>query len=162
MAFLNFAENQLITVMDTSDTIDFGAFQAEESMEIAHIRAAIYVQGTASAGGSETLQLRLHTSTDLTASYAQSNVVTLDSIITDIGGANQGVIGWARFDFSRENINKELNYQVSAVATNYTRNADTFYIGFLRDFPFPIYSGGLTPPTFYGDHLLGMQIFGYK
>lgn len=153
MAYLKFPSILKIKTADTSEIVNLGKYKVNQNEEIAYARPGIYVHGT--PGGSETLQLRIHTGDDLTAVYASSNTVSLSGFTTDY---NLGVI---RFDFNRQNINKNLFYTHSIVINNYTRNADTFYIGFIMDFPDvnKIYSSVSNPTD---GEPAALQLFGYK
>ena len=150
MAFLDFPKQLLVKTIDTSEVLNLGGFQVAESEERQYARVLIYRNGT--AGGSETLQVKTHVNTDFSQSYADSNVVSLSSVSTNLT--------WIRFDFNRENWNKNLTYYLSLTVNNYTRNADVFYLGVPFDFPYPVY--GDYSGTNYTDHTLAVQLFGYK
>lgn len=161
MAFLQFNDFQLVKIMDTSETVEIGQLTPKNNGEIQYIRLCVYKLGTLTPSNL-TLTCRLHTSSDLTAVYAASTAVTL-ATVEDADNLNTtgDWLSWVRFDFSRQNINKNLSYYVSCIATNYTRNADTFYIGFPYGFPYPTYNPSSNINNFT-DGPLAMQWFSYQ
>lgn len=152
MAFLQFPDTHLIKTIDTAETIEIGKFKMVDHQEFRYVRVLLYQNGT--PGGTENMQMRLHTGDDLTAVYATSNTVQL-SAVTD----NLSLV---RFDFERPNINKNLTYTVSMVVNNYTRNADTYYLGVSYDFPNSTYSTITASEDNYTSHPLKMELFGFK
>ena len=155
MAFKDFAETQYIKTIDTSESISFGSFSVVNSMELAHIRSALMITGVSNLSGNEQVRLKIYTDPAFTSLLYTSDYANL-SDITDIGTTNW--FGWIRIDFNRENINANLTYYVQLETLNYTRNAETFWIGFSHDFPFPVYDNA---QTLYYKHPLAMQLFGY-
>jgi len=150
MAFLQFPKVLLTKIFDTAEEVNLGSFKATDSQELEHIRVIIFRNGT--AGGSETFTLKVYSSSDLTSAVATSDVVTYSTVTNNLS--------WVRFDFNRENINKEITYFATLTPASYTRNADTFYFGVPFDFPDPIY--GTFSGTNFTDHGIAMQIFGFK
>lgn len=156
MALGQFPEEQSTKVFDTGEEFILGCFGGGEHREMAHMRTLLYINGVTSLAGSETLQINIYsdaTLTDLMFSSTPSSI----SDITDIGSTNW--LGWIRFDFDRENLNKNLNYYATAKVSNYTRNLDAFYMGLCFNQQNPTYSYGTTnlnaaPITF--------EIFGYE
>ena len=158
MAFLPFPSVQTIKTIDTAETITLGTIQVTDNQELRHIRPLLYKRGA--HAGLETLQMRIHSTSDVTAVYASSNVINLADIITSGNFGTSDFLSRVRFDFERPNLNKNFAYTVSLVTTNYTRNADTYYLGLSYDFPNAIYTVAGTPGV--TDHPLAMQVFGFK
>lgn len=137
MAFTQFAENQSVHVADTGERLDLGTILPSQNGELQYIRQVIYINGTPAA--SDEVFLGLHLSTDFTAAYATSNSIFLLNIIDEVTDTpTGGLLADVRFTFDRVNINKNQTYYVSLQTNNYTRNANTYYIGAVRDYPFPI------------------------
>jgi len=160
MAYGQFPETLLVKSIDTSETVELGQFQPTANGEIAHIRAHMFKHGT--IGGSESVTISIHTSSDLTTAYATSDAVTFATIQNSSNLNTTGDwIGWFRFDFNRENLNKNQTYYVSCTLTNYTRNSDTYYAGLVYDFPYPTYDPA-SSITNYTLAPLGMKWFAYQ
>lgn len=167
MAFTQFASVQLVKVLGTSEIMDLGGYKANVNSELKYIRICLNKKGTVPLNTA--LQLKLHTSSDLTVSYASSNQLYIEDITQslfdqgDIASLTDDWFSWVRFDFGKENLNMNLTYTISLNGISYTRNADLFYVGVPRDFPFPIYQPP-TPPTYpyYNSYGFAKQIFTYQ
>jgi hypothetical protein len=153
MAFLQFPSVLLIKTFDTAEIVNLGSFKLSESGELEHIQSWVYIKGT--PAGNERIRLRVHTTSDTSRVYAQSDWVAASDL-----GAN--FLGWVRFDFSLQNMNKNFFYWISAETQNYTRNADTLYFGITYDYPFPTYTTGVSDPSNYTDYPLATKIFVVK
>lgn len=136
MAFNQFFEGKVVNVFASNETIELGRFQPLTNHELGHIRAEILVHGNLSGG--ERLRMKIGLTSDDTAPYATSDWVVA-STFDDSDGSNDW-IGWVRFDFDRENVNKNENYFVWIETDSYTRVADTFYLATVFDSPFPTYA----------------------
>ena len=146
MAFLQFSKTQMIQAIDTSEKLDLGGFQPATNGELKHVTLGLLKVGLLSS--SMTVKLGLHLSTDFTAQFAFSSEIFVTNI--EAGNADITTDTWraiVRFDFARQNINKNQNYRFSLQTTNYTRVGDTSYLAVVRDEPFPIYS---LPGATYG------------
>lgn len=159
MAFLDFPDQQYVKTADTSETIGMGGFKASAKMELFYIRAAVYINGVSSLGGSETMQMTIYADNEGTKQLFQSSSINV-SDIDGIGSTNW--IGLVRFTFARQQINPNITYYPRISLSNYTRSGDTFYIGFPYDYFAPVYSTLASGDTNrVTDHSLAMQIFGY-
>lgn len=151
MSLKDFAKVQYVKTIDTSEVIKIGSFKDISNGELAHIRLLFYIKGLLS--GTEKFRTKVYSD----AGFTQ---LLYTSSWSDFSTASVGNwLGWIRSDFARENINKNLTYYVSCELTGYTRNADTFYIGVARDWPWPIYDN--SENLFY-NHPYAMQLFTYK
>ena len=157
MSFTDFAETQYIKSIDTSETPRMGSFKVATSGELKYMRVKLYVNGT--LGGSEQIRLNICGDAACTSALITSDWSDISDIVDEDGVATTGNwLGWVRIDFSRENINKNITYYVSAEFNNYTRNAETFWLGLSYDFPYSIYDN--SESLFY-NHPLAMEIFTY-
>lgn len=153
MAFLNFPETLYVKTIDTSEEIKLGSIKVTNSLELANIRVFLYIKGT--LGGTE--QIKVHLSSDVSCT---KKIISSDW--SDLSGLPVGgnFLGWVRTDFNREGLNQNITYYCSLELNNYTRNADTFYLSGVFDFPAPVYLP--TGNNVLLDHNIGMQIFGYS
>lgn len=119
---------QIIKSFDTAEEILFGGFQLTENKELAHIIGHFYLEGALPT--TETMQLKICSDEDGTVVLFSSNAVNL----SDAEGITSRKFFTIRFDFSRQNINKNYRYYPKLVLTNYTRTAG-YYIGALLDWP---------------------------
>lgn len=143
MSFLQFPHQKYIRVLDTNEETSAGSFALATSGELTHIRAQIYFKGTITA---EKLQLKI---------YSNNNVYLASSDIITIPYSNW--IGWLRFDFNRINMLAGTPYKIKIVASDYTRNADTLYMGFILDWPDFTYSYSNN----LSDNSMKMELFTY-
>lgn len=155
MAFLDFADTQYTKTVDTGEEVEVGAFQLAKNLELSAIRPTIYITGTSSIT-TEKFRMNIYSDVGYTSLLYQSSYAN----ISDIVGltTKERWMGWVRLDFNRESINKNIKYYPTLEVANYTRNGDTFYVGFNYDFPFPIYDNS---EDFFFNHPLQTQIFGY-
>ena len=151
MAFKNFSEYLYIKTFDNDERARFGSFQTQDNMELGHIRTVAYINGT--LAGTEKMRLKVYSDlgfNNLMFISDWSNFSDLEKI--------KDYLFYLRFDFDRQNINKNNKYHVACEIANYNRNGDIFYIGIAHDFPHPVYDN--SENLFY-NHPLVMQIFGY-
>lgn len=128
MAYTQFPAVQNVRVIETNEEFFLGGFNPNFNGEIPHIRIHLYVKGT--AGGSETLQAKIYTIESTSASvFKSSDVVNLSSFAT------ADKLGVVRFDFTKLKVSSGRQYYLSLAAASYTRNASTFYLATLYDYP---------------------------
>lgn len=144
MAFKQFSAVQYIKVFDTGEEVKAGSFlQTQNNAEIQYMRVGIYVNGNLS--GNEQIRVNMYSNPGANRLLFRSSWSDISNCEDENGNKITGDwIGLIRCDFARQNINKNINYYPSVELNNYTRNADTFYIGLTRDYPFPRYTGGNT------------------
>lgn len=153
MAFKDFSRDQYSRLVEANENVRMGTFKVQDSGQLVHIRTMITLFNTAGLGGSETAKMHLYLD-----DYYQSLVATSNTIqISDIpfNGTSHSWIGFVRFDFDGQNINKNLTYYPSIEFTNNT-NTPTHFISVSYDFPAPVYDNG--GARFY-DQALAHQIF---
>jgi hypothetical protein len=124
---ISFRSDQYIKVLDTGEAYHGATFTVDEAQEIGHVRLVLYKHGT--HAGTERLRVKLYHASDLTKLYATSEW----SDLADISSLGANWIGWLRFDFDREWLSPSETYYLAVETTGYTRNADTFYLGFALD-----------------------------
>lgn len=134
MSFSQFNDIQYVRTMDSSETTVLCGFSTAKSMELAHARITLLVNGT--VGGSE--QIRGLICSDVAGSQV---IYTGDymnlSAITNLSTGDW--YGYLTLDFNREELNKNNTYYFAVQTNNYTRNGDTYYLAVAYDWPFPIY-----------------------
>lgn len=159
MAFRHFSEYQYIKVMDTSELIKLGGFKLSSSNEISAIRVLTFINGT--LGGSEQLRINIYSDVGHSKKIFHSNWTSLNGTISDENGTiiTGNWFGLLRFDFNRENINKNIFYYASVESQSYNRNGDTFYLGFAHDYPYSRYSQGANAAY---EANIAFEIFGYE
>lgn len=150
MAFTQFARDQFIRVLETNETASMGGYKMGTDTEIDQIEVWLNVEG--SVGGSETLQVEVFGSGDTDVPLYSSDVVTLSSVIFNEGEVNEftGVsdsLCSIIFTFNRGVLTKDVTYFLKLKSASYTRNADTFYIGYVFDNPEPINTRSLPGST---------------
>ena len=143
MAYKEFFEGKVLNVFDDGDTIELAQFKPTNNSELAHIRADLLIHGNLSGG--ERMRCKIGLTSDDTAPYATSDWVTLTD--TDDSDGSNDWLTWLRFDFDRENINKNQTYFVWLEIDSYTRVADTFYVAVSFDWPTPTYGDKLIHTT---------------
>lgn len=155
MAFADFAETQYVKTVDTGETPRLGAFSTAENGELKYMRVKLYIKGTLS--GSEQIRLKIYGDSSFSSLLYTSSWSSISNVTDENGAAVTGDwIGVIRTDFNNENINQNMTYYLEAEFANYTRNSDSFYIGLLYDFPFPVFDNN--EPLFY-NHPLAFEIF---
>jgi len=159
MSIKNFSEDKYIKTFDADEEIRMGGFSLASggSGPIGNIRVFLYIQDFTALGGSETLTLKIYTSTQYLNAYITSSVVNLSDISFDTSDpAKENWLGYLRFDFNDEWLNEKFTYYPTITIANYTPNADAFYIGLAYDYPDPVYDNG---GSFFYNQSIAMQIF---
>ena len=135
MSIQQFNKTQWIKVLeDSSESV--GSFTCDHSFQLWNMRLQLYKHGIPS--GSELIQIELYSEQAATSPIYTSNVVSLSDVTDQISG--DYVLTWLRFDFDGVNIWANEDYYIKIVTANYTRSADTYYLGFTLDYPTPINS----------------------
>jgi hypothetical protein len=120
-----------------------------EDIELKWIRQVIFVHGV--AGGSEQLRLGLYSRSDLTGLVINSDWAEVADWVSEIGNANGDYqIGFMRFDFERQHLDSDTEYHLAIETNNYTRNADTFYLAAISDWPDPVNTPATNPAYYAG------------
>ena len=150
-----------IMVFQTSEEARLGGYKTPVHVPIHYGRLKIYRNGT--RGGSERLRLKFYTDIDCSKSYASSEWVDLDDVHEEIGDFDTGSYwrGWIRLSFSTPVFfNKNFFYYAAIETSNYTRNADMFYLACEMDGTYNTYGSGNTPTVarleLYGARLLDL------
>lgn len=137
-----FPKEFYVKPFDTGTPSKLCEFVSDVDMELSHIVVSILKNGT--SAGSESLQLKIYTSWDLTkAAYASSSA----RLLTATGAANNECwLGRLRFDFDRVNIEAGVSYYLVLETTSYTRSNLTYYLGAVLDWPDQVYTQGRSVP----------------
>ena len=150
MSITQFPRDLYIKTADTSEEVQLGSFSPAANMELDSIKVWLHIKGT--PGGSETIQIKIY------GDSAYSNLVYTSTAHALSGITAIDFLGWIKCDFNRENLNKNTTYYPAVVLGNYTRNADTYYIGFVHDWP----DGTYHTTTDINTAPLATQWFGYQ
>jgi hypothetical protein len=153
MAFLDFPKKLFIKTIDTGEQIKCGAHKFVNSMELKNIRLGIYINGQIPTN--ENMTLQLHSESTYGSLITSSNTIYL----RDIPNVSSMWIGLVRFDFNYYPINTNLYYYIKLITADYTRNADTYYLGTIYDWPDYTYPNGNTNPIL---HPMKMESLGYR
>lgn len=159
MAFHQFSEYQYVRTMDTSEIIKLGGFKTQNNIELYAIRVLVYINGT--LNGQEKLRLNAYADSAQSKKIFHSEWTELNNTIENQNGETitGNWLGMLRFLFSRQQINKNTYYYLGLEPIDYTRNADTFYIGASHDYPFPRYSNNATAAY---ETNIAFEIYGYE
>lgn len=124
----NFRSPGFYRVIQDAEVIELSSFTPSEATELINIIMGVYIVGNRV---NESLTLRLHTSTNFAKIFAQSTIN-----LTEIGvPLLTNWIGQVRFDFDNINLSLDQKYYLTLVASDYARNADTFYLSLPFDRP---------------------------
>jgi len=135
MPFEKYPSKMFFRTLDTGEELRLGtvelpaaASNTRQGFELRHLRLALYKHGA--HGGSEQLRVRIYPNADHATPVHTSDWLSLSSITT----LSTYWLGWLRFDFARAHL-WGLTYHVTVQAQNYTRNGDSYYLGFKFDWP---------------------------
>lgn len=153
MAFKDFSEDQYSRIVQANENVRMGTFKVNESGQLVYLRTMLTLYNVSGLSGNETAKMHLYLD-----DYYQSLVATSETInISDIdyNPAMHSWIGFVRFTFNLQNINKNLTYYPSIEFANNT-SSPTHFISVSFDYPAPVYDNGST--RFY-QQALAHQIF---
>lgn len=137
MSYLNFSDKLFIHTLDTAEKLNLGGWKSLVSGELAHITLNMF--GTANLEGAASVKMGIHLSTNFAGQYAFSDEFFIKDVPTALGESLEPFLAFVRFDFNRIPINKNQLYYFSLQTSGYTRDADTRYIGVVKEYPDPIY-----------------------
>lgn len=148
MSTSDFPSIAMVKVADTSEKVYLGTRTSGSDYELEAIRVLILIAGTRS--GSEQLRINIYGDDNLSSVLYQSEWA-------DLADAGDNWRGWVGCQFAGENISANNVYYLEAELNNYTRNALTFYVGYLYDFPYSVYGSS---GAWYFEENISMQILG--
>lgn len=135
MSFDQFPETQYIRVLETDETAEMGGYEVADATALDTISLRLQKDGTAT--GSETFQIEIYQNLESTTPLYTSTAKTMNDINTEILGFNvltvSNFIGDVAFEFNRECLIINTPYFFKLKSSSYTRNGDTFFIGFGLD-----------------------------
>jgi hypothetical protein len=135
MAHLQFPFTQYIKTLNTGVVEKLCSFQVDRSMLLDYIVLTMLKNGT--SAGSESMQLKLFSSWDMTKPAMVSSSARL---LSAIGVANsQSWRGRIRFDFSGFGLSTADTYYLAIQTTSYTRTT-AYYLGAVLDWPDTVYT----------------------
>lgn len=162
MSIYNFSEDKYIKTFDAGEEIRLGGFSltSGKSGPLGVIRVFMYIQDFTALSGSESMVMKIYTSTNYENVYATSDTALINDISFDTSDpSKENWLGYLKFDFNQEYLNENFNYYPTVTIANYTPNADAFYIGLAYDYPDPVYDNG---GSYFYDQSIAMQIFTYQ
>lgn len=119
---------RLLSLPSSSSVLGMGWFVLEDAIGLTDI--VVYLGKFGTAGGSETLTLKVYGNDDLTAAIASSAAVT----VSTLSNMATNWLGWARFTFSTQPaLAASRRYYLGITSANYTVNGTTFFIGVQMD-----------------------------
>lgn len=142
---------QYVKVMETAEVASPGGFSVPVTQQLGYIRLLMYKHGA--HVGAEKFRLKVYHDLARTKLYATSSW----SSISSISGVSTYWDGWVRFTFAEQWVNASEWYYLEVESTGYTRNQNTFYIGFVLDWPISIYTQTQAP-----GYSFAMEIYGYR
>lgn len=153
MAFKDFSNTQYIRLVEANENVRMGTFKVQESGELVYIRTMMVLFNTPMLTGLEQAKMHVYTKDYYAGLIATSE--TIDLIDVGYDTSMHSWIGFVRFTFANQNINKNITYYPSI---EFIGNASTptHYIGVNYDFPAPVYDNGSA--RFY-QQALAHQIF---
>lgn len=137
--YTQFYNDVVVHLLDESGEMLLGNFETSSGTELAHVRLTLFKKGT--MGGSERARLYLR---DTDNSYLVARSEWAD--ISQIDSEGQHWLGWARFDFNREDM-PEGTYSLSIEVENYIANDPTYYLAAVLDLAPTIYESEGSPPA---------------
>lgn len=145
---MNFAAIQQIKIAETSELVLAGAIQLDRHRQLTHIVTSFYKHGNAAGG--ERLRLKVFHDRQMTKLYATSSWLNVNQI------TNEFWIGRIRFDFDQQWLRNDQAYYIGIESDGYTRNGESFYLGFPLDSTFDLTSyerAGAVAMAVYGHRL---------
>lgn len=130
MGFSQFADVQKIKTIDTNETVKLGKFSWDLDSQLRYAKIIFYLHNFSIT--TEKFRINIYPKYGHANPIHQSDWASLSNI-TDTIAADW--IGWVRFDFSDVFIDSDHDYYLELEQANYTRNADTAYIGVALDYP---------------------------
>ncbi len=143
----------MVRVVESNETLSVGTLDLARDLELKAIRVLLYVHGTALAG-TERVRAKLYADSSRTLLLHTGEW----SELSDAVGLAGNWWGWFTLYFSRPNLAQSNVYYLSLEVDGYTRNANTYYLGFSLNWPIP----SLLLPTLDGRRGLMLQILGYR
>lgn len=141
MGIEQFPTDSYLKVCETGELVVAGGFQTARHEELRHIVMRLYKRGT--RAGSERVRLKIYADDACVQLMAWSSWVALDDIPRI--DEDQIYIGDVRFDFESFNVNKNRTYWLAIETDGYTRVQSSFFLGFLYDWPDPVYQQADAP-----------------
>lgn len=144
MSFNQFARDQYIRVIETNETATMGAYKLTNPIELDQVLLWLNIEGT--PGGSESLQIHVYGSADTDTPLYSSEAQNLSDVAFSFDPDLGNWLGVVPFVFNRETLGAQT-YYLSVELTNYTRDADNYYIGYVFDNPEAVYSRNVPDAT---------------
>lgn len=127
MSFQQYLKNIQVRLLDTGEEAQLGSYQFDANAELRHAVLTYFKYGT--EGGSEAFTINIYgdSNTD-TPLYSSSSLS-----VSDLGSLGEFRYGTMRFDFDRVHIDSDINYFMTISSSNYTRNGEIFWFGYVLD-----------------------------
>jgi hypothetical protein len=118
-----------VKTVNTGEEILLGAYKQKNHTEVAYMNLYIFIEGGQPT--LETMKIEVHRNAAGTMKAFESNTISLSDILNPSPTRWKG---WVRFDFNRQNMNKNFYYFPKLIIANYTRTP-TYYISTELDWP---------------------------
>lgn len=138
MAFDGFSKYMLFSEQPSSGESNvISRFSRPSNTVLSDIRLILYKHGDDTGNETFTAKIKQDLQDNTAQISVQSVIATSDTIaINDIEGVTEYWLGFVRFEFEENvHINASTEYTVEIETANYTRNADTFFLGWALDWP---------------------------
>lgn len=152
-----FPDTLYTRVLETNETAHMGIYQVQADTELTQIQLRMNKQGTAT--GSESFKIQIFGDMETDTPLYESTSFTVNQHNTDVS-FNALTSNWISdwyFDFSNVSLNAGVDYYLFLNASSYTRNADTFYIGFVMDNAEPVLTRNVASKTGGRTLLIGFE-----
>lgn len=155
MATERFPAVQYFKVFEDDEEFLCGGISGQLNQQLAQIVFVLYKHGAHT--GTERMRSKIYHDSALTKLYATSDWFDLADIDTNPGDGEVLDTYWrgrvAMTFASKPWLDSQSTYFVSMEIDNYTRNADTFYMAIMYDWPFPVNDN---------QNAISMEIYGYR
>jgi hypothetical protein len=137
MGFKDFPDELYAKTIDSSEKVKLGSLSYANDSRLRYARLQLFLKGASITNE----QFRINILSD----YGKSNPIYSSewTDLSDITNLATNWIGWVRFDFDDAFIDSDHTYYLELESQNYTRDADTFYIGVIAEYP--ITTNDVTP-----------------
>lgn len=152
MGWLQFPSVMHFKTIDTSEKVDVASFTLATDNQIKYGRIMLYINGISVT--TEQIRLNVNPSETNANPIFSSDWADLADITTHTG---DNWIGWVRLDFNEEHLDSDVTYTIQLETNNYTRNADTAYLGISFDWPYYINDQADESKPSYGVELYGLE-----
>lgn len=152
-----FSKDKYVKTFDSNEEVRLGGFQTATNGMIDSIKVLIYIRDFATFAGSETMIMKLYSSTKYESVYITSETRLLSDITFDSSDPSKpNHLGYLSFQFAPKWLSENKEYFPTVTIANYTPNNNLFYCGLCYDYPFPV---NQDHGSRFFDYPIAMQLF---